>query len=1032
MKNATKLLMLLLALVLSLSLFACGGGDGGDGDKCDECIDTDNSGTCDVCGEAMPEEPASDIVLFEDGVSNFRIVLGTGIATDVRKFVDQNIVGKLRNKYNIELVSAQEGSTNDEPQEVEVLIGNVTTRGAKYMVNRYELGKKGYMIKIIGSKILIQAGSDEQLLDAVTEFAEDILKIGTDDVYDATMLVEDMVYKVQDDYKIESLSVAGVDMKGYTIAADTTNDYYKAAALNIQDVIYGRTGYFFEIVKPEEATDKSIVLKSIDKISGEDSYTIKVEGTQLVISCAYANMLESATSEFLTRNITLTSQKNVNFAGSVYKQDISVVTYEDFGAKGDGKTDDFDAIYRAHAFANISGQTVKAKKGATYYIFNTAEEGKKSSRIATIQTNVDWQGAEFIIDDTNIGLTAGSDYNYLNSNIFQIIPDNDMKGITLSASKASDAAYVATILGNGITRNTTHITIPKEAIGGWEGAVMIAPQNSYHKVYRRRGYGSSDGATMQEVIVVNPDGSISSETPVMFDFQKITSITIYKLDESTAIRVENGKFTTKACRSNIVFTNSKGELEARGSYISRGLAIRRSYTTLYNIEHIVVGELELTAQVDDNGKIVAGGPAYSGFYAPANANHITIENCVLSGRRCYVRPQGGTTGTYDLSGNMVNYLVYKDCVQHNFWVTIDPETYEISPAKEGDVGAKTSMGSTTIKLGNGASKSLSMHWGIGGTNWCKNMIYDGSTLSRFDAHEGLYNGAIIDSTINYIELTGNGLFEFTNSRWFSSSAGANALLPLRADYGWTWEGEMKVKDVEAFVYTSDVVAVCYFGYNNWYFGYTCAFPSIELDNVDFYDISAYYKNWTEQPLAAGYEIWLTKSQITRATKMHLEESHTHPYYAVYDYDNDGFIDEPAFDHDLDGVVDSAKNYDLDGDGRYGNTRFDYASNYNNGDYDGDGKDSGIVDMNSYVNLCRVIPPEYIKIINNDGVNGAGGYKYIMWDTSGQGISDGKYYNDVDSLGGFFGGTKFVYGDGPNDYFIGTKDKNGITPTFTFR
>ena len=51
-------------------------------------------------------------------------------------------------------------------------------------------------------------------------------------------------------------------------------------------------------------------------------------------------------------------------------------------------------------------------------------------------------------------------------------------------------------------------------------------------------------------------------------------------------------------------------------------------------------------------------------------------------------------------------------------------------------------------------KSLKMCWGIGGTNYCKNMEYIGSTLSRLDAHAGLYNGRIIDSTVNYISLTG--------------------------------------------------------------------------------------------------------------------------------------------------------------------------------------------------------------------------------------------------------------------------------------
>ena len=364
MKKLAKLFMLLLALTLSLSLFACGGGGSDDGDKCDKCVDNDNSGTCDVCGEAMPEEPVADISLIEDGIANFRIVLGTGISTDVRKYVDQNIVGKLRNRYDIELPSAQEGGTNDVPQEIEVLIGDVTSRGAKYVFDRYELGKEGYMIKIIGTKIVIQAGSDEKLVEAVTEFAEDILKIGTDDVFYATMLVEDVVHEIQDDYKITSLTVGSTDMKGYTIAADKSNDYYKAAALLIQDTIYDRTGYHFNIVSPDEATDKSIVIKHIDKISGEDSFTIKADGTRLVISCAYDNMLEQAVGEFLNQFITLQRNESVSFSGTVFKRDISVIYYEDFGAKGDGVTNDYEAFYNAHVAANECGQIENLSSGS--------------------------------------------------------------------------------------------------------------------------------------------------------------------------------------------------------------------------------------------------------------------------------------------------------------------------------------------------------------------------------------------------------------------------------------------------------------------------------------------------------------------------------------------------------------------------------------------------------------------------------------------------------------------------------------------
>lgn len=44
------------------------------------------------------------------------------------------------------------------------------------------------------------------------------------------------------------------------------------------------------------------------------------------------------------------------------------VTYEMFGAKGDGKTDDRAAIIAAHKAANETGAPVRAKDGATYYV----------------------------------------------------------------------------------------------------------------------------------------------------------------------------------------------------------------------------------------------------------------------------------------------------------------------------------------------------------------------------------------------------------------------------------------------------------------------------------------------------------------------------------------------------------------------------------------------------------------------------------------------------------------------------------------
>ena len=44
------------------------------------------------------------------------------------------------------------------------------------------------------------------------------------------------------------------------------------------------------------------------------------------------------------------------------------VTYEDFGAAGDGKTDDMDAVIAAHNYANANLMRVKTNPSAVYLL----------------------------------------------------------------------------------------------------------------------------------------------------------------------------------------------------------------------------------------------------------------------------------------------------------------------------------------------------------------------------------------------------------------------------------------------------------------------------------------------------------------------------------------------------------------------------------------------------------------------------------------------------------------------------------------
>src|SRR5690606_21031360 len=71
------------------------------------------------------------------------------------------------------------------------------------------------------------------------------------------------------------------------------------------------------------------------------------------------------------------------------------VRYSDFGAKGDGKTDDVIAIAAAHAFANEHGLPVRADRGATYYIGG-------EDHTVDVRTDTDFGDAMLIIDDTDV------------------------------------------------------------------------------------------------------------------------------------------------------------------------------------------------------------------------------------------------------------------------------------------------------------------------------------------------------------------------------------------------------------------------------------------------------------------------------------------------------------------------------------------------------------------------------------------------------------------------------------------------------
>ena len=209
------------------------------------------------------------------------------------------------------------------------------------------------------------------------------------------------------------------------------------------------------------------------------------------------------------------------------------VAYEDFGAVGDGVADDFAAIYRAHEYANEKRLPVRAKDDATYYINRPIVDGEIKEIIVKTPTN--WGEAHFVIDDREISaFKKDESYAWHSKQIFKVMPYAPMERIE---NEETLKAVVAGGLKRGATRVALKLGYP----------ALIMPYNNLEKIYKRRGYGAWMGKTMHEVIVIDGEGNISEETPIMFEYNHIDYIEVIGIDIET-MTIEGGIFTTRASR----------------------------------------------------------------------------------------------------------------------------------------------------------------------------------------------------------------------------------------------------------------------------------------------------------------------------------------------------------------------------------------------------------------------------------------------------------------------------------------------------
>ncbi len=522
------------------------------------------------------------------------------------------------------------------------------------------------------------------------------------------------------------------------------------------------------------------------------------------------------------------SNPNIGFAKALYVFSSSAqkyrfplarqesVSYSDFGAVGDGATDDFFSILSTHEFANLNGVKVTADAGKTYYI------GNNGVCTVNITTDTDWTGAKFIIDDNGIALGDAA----MGSNIFEISSSIPSITYTEKSEGAAGAAIAAINAAGGINKDTiTHLDL------GLGRKALLSVFNNTTAHYIRYGANENSGSAQNEVILVDENGKIDESTPFMFDYSKVTSIVVYSADD-TPITITGGEITSNVKIIDVDKENQDLFLtkETTVSGVTKNYKLLKSYTAFYR--GIKVSRSNTTVKglehyVGDEGDY---GPAYSAFLSASATNNVLFEDCTVTGHRtfyCWGSDAAKSyvpMGTYDISANTANNVTWKNCVQTNFFHPNDPTLVSTDTVGANSIISKSEDG---YYVSNGVK-----YWGIMGSNYVKNLTYDGSKLTRFDAHCGVYNATIINSEITIASIIGGGTFRIENSTMYSNKD-AWYLLYLREDYGSSFNGDIIVKDVEWIAERNiSEFAVLYSVYTNWNFGYTCYLPTnITVDNL---------------------------------------------------------------------------------------------------------------------------------------------------------------------------------------------------------
>ncbi|MBM4088530.1 MAG: hypothetical protein FJ276_03760 [Planctomycetes bacterium] len=279
------------------------------------------------------------------------------------------------------------------------------------------------------------------------------------------------------------------------------------------------------------------------------------------------------------------------------------ISYEQFGAVGDGMHDDLPAICEAHEYANAQGLPVRTKPDATYHL-----GGKPLTAI--IATDTDWNTSRFTIDDTKV--------------------ENHRK----SLFEVRSLLQPEKLQIDRLTRDQKQLDLrpPRDC--------HVVVMNRKIRRYIRRGSNRDSGTSQRDCFILRRDGSIEGD--IDWDYDNVSRVEARPIDDKRLV-LRGGVFTTIA---------NQMQQEVGYNYWARNIEVHRSNTEVDGLTHHVVGETEV-------------GHPYSGFLAVSNCANVTLRNCFATAHKTYRTIGAAGTpvsmGSYDYTANTVVNFAMINC-----------------------------------------------------------------------------------------------------------------------------------------------------------------------------------------------------------------------------------------------------------------------------------------------------------------------------------------------------------------------------------